>query len=243
MQNIKEAAELIKNSRYVTAFTGAGISVESGIPPFRGEEGLWSSYDPEILDLFYFYENPKSSWSAIKKIFYDFWGKAKPNPAHEFLYFLEKLGYLKAVITQNIDNLHQEAGSSTVYEFHGTLKKMVCLHCGSLYNSDKVNLETLPPLCSRCGGILKPDFIFFGEGIPEDAYKNSFEAMEKSDLVIVIGTLGEVRPAADLPVIAKNNGAKIIEINIEPTKFTDSITDLFILGKAGDVSMELKKFF
>ncbi len=120
---------------------------------------------------------------------------------------------------------------------------MVCLHCGSLYNSDKVNLETLPPLCSRCGGILKPDFIFFGEGIPEDAYKNSFEAMEKSDLVIVIGTLGEVRPAADLPVIAKNNGAKIIEINIEPTKFTDSITDLFILGKAGDVSMELKKFF
>ena len=243
MENIKEAAELIKNSHYVTAFTGAGISVESGIPPFRGEDGLWSSYNPEILDLSYFYRNPKSSWSAIKQIFYDFWGKASPNPAHEFLYTLEKLGYLKAIVTQNIDNLHQEAGSSTVYEFHGTLKKMVCLQCGSLYKSDKVNLEILPPVCSKCGGILKPDFIFFGEGIPEHAYKNSFEAMEKSDLVIVIGALGEVRPAADMPLIAKNNGAKIIEINIEPTRFTDSITDLFILGKAGEVSRELKKFF
>ncbi len=241
MGNIKKAAELIKNANYIIAFTGAGISVESGIPPFRGKEGLWENYDPKILDLSYFYSHPRSSWIVIKEIFYDFWGKAKPNPAHEFLSFLEKQGNLKTVITQNIDNLHQEAGSKNVCEFHGTLKKMVCTSCGALYPSEQVKLDKLPPKCKKCQGILKPDFIFFGEGISEYAYMKSMESMRETDLLIIVGTTGEVMPAASLPQIAKLKGAKIIEINTEKSSFTNSLTDIFLQGKAGEVSAELKR--
>ena len=231
-ENILKAIQVIKNAKHLIAFTGAGISVESGIPPFRGEGGLWSKYDPHILDLQTFYSRTKECWTTIKEIFYEYWGTSSPNAAHSGLAKLEEKGILKAVVTMNIDNLHQKAGSRKVIEFHGTLDKMVCIKCGKKYPSGKVSLDTLPPKCS-CGGVLKPDFIFFGEGIPEQAYKESFELAAKSDAVVVVGTTGEVAPASYIPNIAKQHGAKIIEINPKKSAYTDSITDIFIQEKAG----------
>ncbi len=233
--NIKAVADLIRNSKSTNAFTGAGISVESGIPPFRGEEGLWSKYDPIILDINYFQANPEASWRVIKEIFYDFFGTAKPNKAHHVLARLEKEKLLNSVITQNIDNLHQEAGSKTIHEFHGNSQKLICMITGKSYNIDEVNLNKIPPRSDETGGLLKPDFIFFGEGIPQDAYLNSVEAARNSEVFIVIGTTGEVMPASQMPLIAKQNGAKVIEINKDPSNYTSNVSDFFLQGKATEI--------
>ncbi len=230
--SITKAIELIQKAKHITAFTGAGISVESGIPPFRGPNGLWSKYDPQVLDLNYFFNNPKASWIVIKEIFYDFFGEAKPNGAHQALAAMESKGLLKEIITQNIDNLHQEAGSKVIHEFHGNSQKLICTSCNAHYQADEINLKKLPPLCKKCDSLLKPDFIFFGEGIPPEAYQASVLASEKSDLFLVIGTTGEVMPACQIPIMAKHNGAKIIEINLDRSKFTDGITDVFLQDKA-----------
>jgi NAD-dependent deacetylase len=234
-EKIKLAGDKIRQSRYTTAYTGAGISVESGIPPFRGDEGIWSKYDPQILDLGYFKQHPKKSWVVIREIFYDFFGKAKPNPAHLTLARMEREGYLGRTITQNIDNLHQEAGSRMVFEFHGNSKTLICITCHRKYHVNGQNLTILPPTCQECGGILKPDFIFFGENIPRKALLAAHEAAQISDIFLVIGTAGEVVPANHFPFLAKANGATIIEINTHPSAYTDQITDLFIQGKAGKV--------
>ncbi len=232
MDSIKQAAELIKNSNYCIAYTGAGISVESGIPPFRGESGLWSKYNPIILDINYFKQNPFKSWSVIKEIFYDFFGEALPNDAHKGLAKLENAGYVKSVITQNIDNLHQLAGSQTIYEFHGNSHTLACTSCSCSYSIPELNFEDLPVLCPKCNGLIKPGFIFFGEGIPQYAYQKSIEEAKNADVVIVIGSTGEVVPAAYIPRMAKQNNAKIIELNTEKSMFTNSITDIFIQDKA-----------
>lgn len=238
MKEYQKAADLIRHSRHVTVFTGAGVSVESGVPPFRGENGLWNEYDPIILDLKNFYKHPEESWLTIKEIFYDYFGKAKPNAAHRVIARLEADGYVQAVITQNIDNLHQEAGSKNVFEFHGNSRELVCTECGAKYPVTEEILQELPPKCEKCGEILKPDFVFFGEAIPDRAEKLSFEEAEKADLFIVIGTTGEVQPASLIPVVARSKGAKILEINIKKSNFTDDITDLFIQEKA---SLAMKK--
>ncbi len=240
--NLKKASKILLQSKHTTAFTGAGISVESGIPPFRGKNGLWSKYDPKILELNYFFQQPKNSWEIIKEIFYDFFGQAKPNAAHLTLARMEKNNLLQAVITQNIDNLHQEAGSKTVYEFHGTSAKMVCTNCKRKFESKKVHLDELPPKCIACGGLLKPDFIFFGEGIPAEAYQKSVEETENAEVFFLIGTTGLVEPAASIPYKAKYNGAVIIEINPERTVFTEKITDIFLQGKAGEVMKQLGEY-
>lgn len=233
------AAEAIKNSRHTTVFTGSGISVESGIPPFRGKEGIWNKYDPMLADIGYFRSHPDKSWAMLKEIFFDHFGKAKPNEAHKCIAELEKRGYVKALITQNVDNLHQEAGSKIVYEFHGTSRTMSCLICGLSYEAKQVSLETIPPRCPECMGILKPDFIFFGEGIPRDASELSFYEAQVADVFLVIGTTGEVMPACQVPIMARENGAKILEINIEPSNFTYGITDIFLQGKATEMMSEL----
>lgn len=236
---LKEASELMLKSGHSTGFTGAGISVESGIPPFRGENGLWSKYDPGILDLDYFYSNPFESWKVIKEIFYDFFGSAKPNDGHIVLARFESMGILNAVITQNIDNLHQEAGSKTVYEFHGNSRYLVCQHCNEKYPVSEELIKELPPRCMKCNKVLKPDFIFFGEMIPEYAYRKSVEEASKADLFIIVGSTGEVVPASMIPSMAKENGAKIIEVNPNKSYFTNSITDIFLQGKATEVLSEL----
>jgi NAD-dependent deacetylase len=240
-QHLQKASAWVKSAKYTTAFTGAGISVESGIPPFRGPEGLWSRYDPTVLDLDFFHRNPEKSWKVIKEIFYDFFGKAKPNAAHFVLARLEKEGRLKNIITQNIDNLHQDAGSKEVIEFHGTSHSLVCTQCGKHFGIHDINLDSLPVLCDACGGLVKPDFIFFGEGIPPLAYEKSLEAARHAEVFIVIGTTGEIMPASQIPFLAKENGAKIIEINTEPSRFTHSITDIFLQGRATEVMRQLEK--
>ena len=239
MNDYKKAAKIIKSAERVTAFTGAGISVESGIPPFRGENGLWSKFDPIFLDINYFHQNPLKSWELIKEIFYDFFGKAKPNATHFALAEMEKMGLLQAVITQNIDNLHQQAGSKEVYEFHGNSRNLICANCNQTYPANETDLSDLPPKCKKCGTVLKPDFIFFGEPIPEPARTSSFTEAEIADVFILIGTTGEIMPASIIPIEAKRNGAKIIEVNIQPSNYTNSITDIFLEGKATKVMTKL----
>jgi len=239
--DIQEAARLLRRSRFTTAFTGAGISVESGIPPFRGASGLWSRYDPKFLEIGYFLESPSESWQVIKEIFYDFFGSAEPNKAHKVLARMEQEGLVARVITQNIDNLHQQAGSSHVFEFHGNSKNLLCLACYKVYRPGEISLDHLPPTCRQCGGLLKPDFVFFGEPIPQKALAASYEAAGISDVFLIIGTTGEVMPANQIPLMAKSNGAKIIEVNPEESNYTSGVTDIFLKGKAGEVMEQLEK--
>jgi NAD-dependent deacetylase len=169
----------------------------------------------------------------LKEIFYEHFAKAQPNDAHRVLAWLEKRGLLKAVITQNIDNLHQIAGSKKVVEFHGNTRDLICLSCGATKTANPELLELLPPRC-RCGGILKPDCIFFGEPIPQEAWYDSRREVQTADVVLIIGSTGEVYPAASLPHQAAEAGAAVIEINPEESHFTHSITDVFVGLPAGE---------
>lgn len=238
-ENLARAIWRIRTAARVIAFTGAGISVESGIPPFRGENGLWSRYDPIILDLDYFQRQPEKSWQVIKEIFYDFFGQARPNPAHYALAEMEARGWLQGIITQNIDNLHQEAGSHDVVEFHGTSRQLTCLGCGAHFPFQPPMLQKLPPRCPSCGGLLKPDFIFFGENIPPAAYQRALEETRIADVWLVIGTTGEIMPASLLPVEASRNSATIIEVNIQASQYTHRITDIFLQDKASQALSQL----
>lgn len=237
--NIKNAAEKIRESSCVTAFTGAGISVESGIPPFRGENGLWNTYDPSILELGYFHRNPEKSWPIIKEIFYDHFSRAEPNGAHRLLADLEAEGTLKALITQNIDDLHYRAGNRNVIEYHGNSRQLLCTSCGKKVPVSEEVISGNPPRC-ECGGVFKPDFIFFGESIPADALTRSEEAANETDCMILIGTTGEVYPAAMIPHAADRKGATIIEINPSPSNYTGSITDIYIPLNAGVAGERLR---
>jgi len=230
MDNAKiiEAAEIIRKAKYAVAFTGAGISVASGIPPFRGKNGLWNTTDPIFLEIEFFRKKPLQSWQKIKEIFYDRLGDAKPNIAHEVLAKMEKRSFLESVITQNIDHLHQKAGNKYVYELHGTYKQLICMNCSSEYDISFADLNFLPPTCFVCKGILKPNIVFFNEPIPAFAKRRSLEEAKKADVLIIIGTNAEVLPAAEIPEIAKSHGAKIIEINIKPSHFTNTVTDIFL---------------
>jgi NAD-dependent deacetylase len=236
---IKNAAEIIKSAKFCIAFCGAGISIESGIPTFRGEGGIWNQYDPACLEISNYFSRPAESWKVIREIFCDSFGKATPNPAHYSLAKLEEMNILKAVITQNIDNLHHEAGNKNVYEFHGNSRTFVCTECEREYDKSSVKLDDVIPFCSDCHALLKPNFIFFGEGIPEPAGSKSFEMAEKCDVILVIGTTGEVMPACNIPYVAKRKGAKVIEINPGKSTYTDYITDIYLQGKAGEILPKL----
>ena len=242
MTDYQSVAKIIKESKYVVSFTGAGISVESGVPPFRGENGLWEKHGSQFAEISYFIKHQKESWNSLKKVFYDPITDVKPNKAHIVLANLEKMGIMRSVITQNIDNLHQEAGSKIVYELHGTAKYAVCTKCKTKYKITKEILSMDPPTCEKCASVLKPDFVFFGEQLPAIAFNSSIEDAEKSDLFIIIGTGGEVMPAAQIPHIAKRSGAKIMEINPAPSSFTNSIVDIYIQEKAGVAFTEIEKY-
>lgn len=228
---IKEAARIIVNSKRTLALTGAGISVESGIPDFRGAGGLWSKYDPaEYASITAFRENPEKVWNMLRDM-EALVTQAKPNPAHTGMGELEKMGYLHYIITQNIDNLHQAGGSRNVIEYHGNSSTLSCLWCGRQYSSEEKGHE-FPPMC-ECRKVLKPDVIFFGEAIPTEALNKSFGLAASAQALMVVGTSAVVSPANTIPAIAKRSGAKIVEINKERTHLTDSITDVFIQGEAG----------
>jgi NAD-dependent deacetylase len=232
-----KAAQTILKAKKTIAFTGAGISVESGIPPFRGEGGLWNKYDPATFEIDFFYAYPRQSWEAIRDIFYDLFGQVQPNVAHYALAELEARKLLSAIITQNVDHLHYDSGSQVVHEFHGSLKKLVCTDCRGKQSISIIDFNCLPPLCRQCGAILKPDIVFFGESIPSAAADQSMTAVKKTDCMIMIGTTGMVAPANMLPKIAKSNGAVIIEINPVPSEYTRLITDIFLQDQAG-IAME-----
>jgi len=238
---IQETAHILRESKFTIAFTGAGISVESGVPPFRGEHGLWNKYNPQVLDLGYYLQNADECWVYIREIFYDFFADAKPNKAHEVLARMEKESLLQSVITQNIDNLHQQAGSKIVREFHGNSKRLKCLKCGASYAASEFDFKNIPPRCKKDDEILKPDFIFFGEGIPHDAYSNSFADAEKAEVCLIIGSTGEVTPASYVPRTAKQSGAVIIEVNPEESMFTSQVTDIHLQGKAAEIMALLEK--
>jgi NAD-dependent deacetylase len=238
--NIQEAAHLIVESSYLSALTGAGISVESGIPPFRGKNGLWSKYDPGLFELSYFTAHPEESWELLKKLFFETFKESKPHEAHYVLARLEERNLLKILITQNIDGLHYAAGNRNIIEYHGTTRSLTCLSCRRKYETTEEKIKGLPPLC-ECGGILKPDIIFFGEEIPGSALFGVQEAVEKTDVMIVIGTTGEVFPASLIPVEAKRLGAHIIEVNTKPSSFSYDTTDIFLQGLASKVMHELEE--
>ena len=240
---MKEVADLIKQGG-VVAFTGAGISVESGIPPFRGAKGLWSKYNPEeYAYIETFLRNPEKVWIMLREMYRCF-SEAKPNLAHLVLAEFETKGYLEAVITQNIDSLHQKAGSKKVIELHGSGDRLVCLDCKKEYPFIEEYLKLTPyPKCKRCNKPLKPAIVFFGEPLPEKALSQAFELVKSCKVLIVIGTSGVVYPAAYLPYEAKRSGAKIIEINPEESAYTNSITDYFFKEKAGEFFKNLSFFY
>ena len=232
---IRRAAKDILKSKKTIAFTGAGISVESGIPDFRGAEGLWQKYAPEdYAHIQAFTSDPDRVWLMLKEMFALVMG-AKPNPAHEGLAELERMGYLSSVITQNVDGLHQAAGSRNVIEFHGTHRTLSCLNCSSTVDGTSLRIEDLPPRCPRCSSLLKPDVVFFGEPIPWRAQALSFEESASCEMVLSIGTSAVVYPAASIPMTAKQRGATVVEINKEPTPLTDEISDYLICGSAGEI--------
>ena len=232
---IARAVNDLALARRAAALTGAGISIDSGIPPFRGQGGLWERFDPmEIAHIDSFIRNPAMVWKVLVKDLKDIIDRARPNDGHKGLARLEQLGILRSVITQNIDGLHQMAGNSDVIEFHGTFAWQRCMQCGRRVETSKVDASRLPPRCA-CSGILRPDAVFFGEMIPTVALWRSQEIASQCDVMLVVGTSAVVQPAASMPVIAKESGAIVIEINPEPTALTGSISDYLIRGKAGDV--------
>jgi len=234
-QLIKRAAEDILKSKKTIAFTGAGISVESGIPDFRGAQGLWQKYDPdEYAHIQAFYSSPDKVWLMLKDMF-SLILAAKPNPAHIGLAELERMGLLSSIVTQNVDGLHQAAGSKNVIEFHGSHRTLSCLKCSRKVDGTSLTMEDLPARCPHCSSLLKPDVVFFGEPIPWEAQTMSFKESKSCNAVLVVGTSAVVYPAASIPVMAKDGGATVIEINMESTPLTHQISDYLICGSAGEI--------
>ena len=238
MNDYESAAKAIARGKCVIASTGAGISVESGIPDFRSADGIWSRYDPmEYATIDAFQKNPAKVW----KMWYELssqLGESKPNPGHVALADLEREKKLHAIITQNVDNLHQDAGSQKVIEYHGNSRHVRCLSCNRTQRLILEQFKDSTPHC-YCGGVLKPDVVMFGEAIPVKAMLSADEYARTADVVIIVGTSAQVFPAAQLPITAKQHGAFIIEANIERTDFTETITDAFLEGPSGETLPKL----
>mgnify|MGYP001765446929 CR=1 FL=1 len=223
---IDNAAQTILKSDYVIALVGAGMSVESGIPPFRGPGGLWTKYgEPDGSSFSRFLDDPKEWWEkytkpqGYMKDLVDTINAAKPNPAHYALTELENIGVLKHTISQNVDNLHVRAGSKKLSEIHGNMFKLRCIACHQQYELNDVYKTVLPPHCP-CGGLIKTDGVMFGEPIPPRVLDRCQEETYKCDCMILLGTSGTIYPAAGFPSTARHRGAKLIEVNPYETLFT-----------------------
>lgn len=231
--DLLRAAEILARSERLLVFTGAGVSKESGVPTFRGEGGLWDHIDPGVLELSRFRREPEECWRAIRTLFYSASPPPRPNAAHRVLARWEEEGRVAFLVTQNIDGLHREAGSKRVAEFHGSLANLVCMRCGARQAATHEAvaaglLAELPPRCGDCGGILKPDFVFFGEGIPPDVYAAAFAEAERADACLIVGSTGVVYPAAQIPIVVKQKGGAIVEIDPSVTEFTNSLSDAHV---------------
>ena len=246
MENeIQRAARVILRSNYVTALSGAGISVESGIRPFRGPGGLWTERGEPPMDGYQrFMKDPKAHWKEIMQRrgasgeFSRTIGEAQPNAAHVALAEMERIGILKYLITQNIDNLHIKAGSKKVAEIHGNTQKLRCIDCNERYSRDEISLDVLPPRCPKCRGIIKTDTVMFGEPIPSDVLRICQREAMKSDCMITVGTSAFVYPAAGFPIEIKRAGGVLIEVNLYESDLTP-LCDISLRGKATEVMSQL----
>jgi NAD-dependent deacetylase len=238
-REIEQAAEVLRRARYVVALTGAGMSVESGIPPFRGPGGLWTKYgEPPMNGYERFLADPAGAWRerlSPTGPMRELWAtlhQARPNPGHMALVQLEQRGVLRCLITQNVDNLHLAAGSRNVAEIHGNATLVRCIECVARYRRDEVTYEELPPHCRRCGGILKSDTVSFGEPIPPDVLARCFEESENCDCMIVAGTSATVYPAAQFPIDVRRRGGHLIEINLYESELT-ALASVSLRGESG----------
>ena len=240
MERYNEVIRLIREKGGIVAFTGAGISVESGIPAFRGAQGLWEKYDPaEYADIRCFLRDPAKVWTMIRdmtRLIFD----SRPSPAHHALAAFDKAGLLNTVVTQNVDGLHQEAGNTDVIEYHGNSRQLLCLKCGTKVSFTEEVLTVMPyPTCDLCREPLKPDGVFFGEQIPPSAIERAHRAIEQCRIMMIVGTSGVVFPAAEIPFLATSRGANVVEINVAPTPFTSAITQHFLEGSASQVLQDI----
>jgi NAD-dependent deacetylase len=236
---LERARQLLQEATFVVAFTGAGISAESGIPTYRDcDDALWRQYDPaQFAEINAFMRDSSLYWRFFQDVRYAAISAARPNPGHRALAILEQEGRLKAIITQNIDGLHQEAGSREVIELHGNTRRIRCLACGAAFAMDAVFEQLkreLPPPCRSCGGMLKPEVVFFGEALPERALARAADLVGRCDLLIAVGSSLVVYPAAALPVEAKRRGAALIIVNKTPTPH-DRDADVVLRLAAGEV--------
>ena len=237
-EELRKAADLIASSQYAIALTGAGISTESGIPDFRSPGGLWSRFDPdEFASISSFMRDPAKFYQMAGEFASLF--SAEPNEGHKALAELEQMGLLKTIVTQNIDGLHQAAGSKNVIEVHGNVRESKCMWCERIYPilnlAEKVyQMGEVPPRCDECGGVLKPNVVFFGEQLPREALDSAFEHARKCDLILVAGSSLVVSPANLLPEIALGSGAKLIIVNDEETHM-DKFASVVLRGKTGEI--------
>jgi NAD-dependent deacetylase len=241
---IEQAAGLLLEAQSVVALTGAGLSVESGIPPFRGPGGLWTKYGEPPLDGYQrFLRDPAKAWrerlhptESWARGLAETLGRAAPNPGHQALVALEEIGVLRALITQNVDDLHRQAGSKRLLEIHGNHALLRCLSCHTRYEPAAIRIDedALPPLCPSCGGVVKGDTVQFGEPIPPDVLRGCYAAVEDCDCMLVIGTTATVYPAAEFPFEVLRRGGQVIEVNPYESELTSAAT-LSLAGPGGAV--------
>jgi NAD-dependent deacetylase len=237
-ETIELAASILAEGDYVTALTGAGISTPSGIPDFRSPgSGLWELVDPyEVATLRAFQQQPRMFYHWVRPLVNTILD-ARPNPAHYALSELEALGVLKAIVTQNIDGLHQRAHSRVVYEVHGNLRGATCIRCyhhvpaGPLIEAFTERGEI--PHCELCGGVMKPDIILFGEQLPAKEMLAARQAAQRSDVMLVVGSSLEAAPAGDLPLLTKRDNGRLVIVNLGPTHL-DSMADVLIRGDVAE---------
>ena len=242
-ESVESAARLVSEAKRIVVFTGAGISTESGIPDFRSPGGVWDRFDPTefTFQKFLGSEESRRKYWSLSKLFYEPLVAARPNRAHEAIVELEAWGRLDCVITQNIDGLHQRAGTAPerIIELHGTALTVSCLSCKERVSRDEVQARVEAgeevPRCKACDGIMKPDTVSFGQAMPERETAEAFRRAGSSDLCWVIGSSLVVTPAAHIPVTASDAGAKLIILNGSDTPL-DTIADVLLRGKAGEMA-------
>ena len=241
---IEKITRLIAESKQAVAFTGAGISTESGIADFRSPGGIWSRYQPVMYRDFLNSEDARRRYWQMKKEGYQELKLAKPNAGHLALARLEAAGNLIAVITQNIDGLHQDAGSRRVLELHGTNRYCLCLDCGRRFDPDGIQARLEAgeevPLCDQCAGLVKYATISFGQSLPADVLTEAFDLSTRADLMLALGSSLVVEPAASIPLQAKNSGAKLVIINQTETPL-DYIADVVVHRSIGDTLSQVVK--
>jgi NAD-dependent deacetylase len=231
---LESILDLLDRTTRVTVLTGAGISAESGIPTFRGEQGLWRQFRAEELATPEAFErDPRLVWE-----WYD-WrrgiiGRAEPNEGHRTISAWQDVFPSFSLITQNIDGLHERAGSRDPVELHGSIWKLRCLQEGTVTESREIPLRSLPPLCPACGAMLRPHVVWFGEALESRVLEEAFRRSASCDVMFVVGTSAIVHPAASLPLAAADSGAKIVEVNPEPTPLSRT-ADFVFRGKAGQI--------